>query len=452
MEKHEPSSDALARVQGKSTASTRRKTYLDDTPIFVPEACYDWLADNIASNIAIDLGGSTSNDLNVDSADAANASATASSEAKVSDQPPPSSNSEHPLPVINAAELLQKPAKPMEFLLENTIPRNMFTGFFADGGAGKSTMALQLAASGALNMPWLGLPVARPFSTLYLSAEDNADICRERLLRIIEAMTGGDHNTYKQSMSRFWLLDATHGSEIDPLFASWLRGKGLSETRFYRRIKGFIAEKHIDLFIIDSAADVFDEEIDRTAVRSFIRALHALRCTVLLLGHPSVSGMKEGRGYSGSTHWHNAVRARLYMTKPSGGKDRVGDDDARVIDMPKSNYGPSGQKLRVRFDREKLVFVPEGQSGGDPDAGRQEREQGAQQRQKLIPGPSPAFVTRTRMGCVMILNLVCFRSGEDGSFKRRPVVGFAGVVPGEPCTDLRQTIRQAFWGRPVKFI
>jgi len=380
MEKNQPLANTLARVLVQPSGTAFCKAQLGDTSIIVPGACYDWLADNIANNIAIDLGDITSNDLNADSANAANASATASSEAKASDQPPANSNSEHPLPVINAAELLKQPNRPVEFLVENIIPRDLVTGLFGDGGTGKSTMALQLAAAGALNMTWLGLPVARPFSTLYLSAEDNADICRERLHRIFGHMTGGNQDAYKQNMSRFWLLDATHGSGIDPLLASWVRGKGLRDTMLYRRIKKFVAEKRIDLFIVDSAADVFDEEIDRTAVRSFIRALHALDCTVLLLGHPSVSGMKEGRGYSGSTHWHNAVRARLYMYKPADRRGNITDEDARVIDMPKSNYGPSGQQLRVRFDREKLVFVPEGQSGGDPTAAREKREQGAQQR------------------------------------------------------------------------
>jgi len=401
MEKHDFGLASLERFPGKPTDTTYRKITMGDKPIVVPEACYDWLGGIIASKIDIDAGALTRLDTR-NGRITSDASATASIEAKVSDRSSANANSRHRLHVINAAELLQKPPKPMEFLVENTIPRNMVTGFFADGGTGKSTMALQLAAAGALNLPWLGLPLARPFSTLYLSAEDNADICNERLHRIVRHMTGSDKETC-QRMSRVWLIDATHGTGIDPLLASWVRGKGLCEKPRYQQTKTFIAEKGIDLFIVDSAADVFDEEIDRTAVRGFIRALHALGCTVLLLGHPSVSGKNDGRGYSGSTHWHNAVRARLYMTKPSAGKDKVADEDARVIDMSKSNYGPSGQQLQVHFDRQHLLFVPDGQFDCDRGAEREKRERGAQQQfmellqlfdrtgQSVSPKPSKTY-------------------------------------------------------------
>jgi RecA-family ATPase len=398
MEKHDFTPTSLERFPSNLTDTPHRKITMGDTPIFVPEACDDWLREIIASKTDIDEGAPTPRDMRNGRNDI-DLPATVSTEAKASNRSSANASSKHRLHVINAAELLRQPAKPMEFLVENTIPRNMVTGFLADGGTGKSTMALQLAASGALNRPWLGLPLARPFSTLYLSAEDHADICNERLLRIVRHKTGGDKDAY-QRMSRVWIIDATHGTGIDPLLASWMRSEGLRRTPLYHQIKTFIAKNGIDLLIVDSVADVFDEEIDRTAVRSFIRALHALGCTVLLLGHPSVSGMNDGRGYSGSTHWHNAVRARLYMTKP---KDKAKDDDARVIDMPKSNYGPSGQQLRVHFDREQLVFVPDGQSSGDPGVEREKREKAAQQRflemlrrfdqteQSVSPKPSSTY-------------------------------------------------------------
>lgn len=378
MENYKSLADALARVPGKPADNGHRKAILGDTTIVVPEACYDWLADHIISNIEIDASPITR--AARDDRDAGNLPAKVSREYKgAGDDPCAGASAKRTLNIINVAELLQRPVRPVEFLVENIIPRDMVTGFLADGGMGKSTIALQLAAAGALNMPWLGLPVTGPFSTLYLSAEDSADICHERLRRIVKHMTGGDEEAFAR-LASVWFIDATHGSGIDPLLASWRRSSKLETTQLYSRIKAFIAEQGIDLVIIDSLADVFDEEIDRTAVRSFVRALHALGCGVLPLGHPSVSGMKDGRGYSGSTHWNNAFRARLYMYKPSDSKHKVNDDDARVIDVAKSNYGPSGQQLRVRFDPQQLVFVPEGESGGDPGAERERREKAAQQR------------------------------------------------------------------------
>ena len=65
------------------------------------------------------------------------------------------------------------------------------------------------------------------------------------------------------------------------------------------------------LIIIDPAADVFaGKEIDRVQVRQFITLLRAIAitadCAVILAAHPSVSGMREGTGLSGSTAWATA--------------------------------------------------------------------------------------------------------------------------------------------------
>src|SRR5258707_15601177 len=84
---------------------------------------------------------------------------------------------------------------------------------------------------------------------------------------------------------------------------------------------------------------------------------------VLLLSHPSMSGMNSGTGAAGSTAWHNAVRSRLYLTRPvrkpsnlSGDTpDDEGDPDERVLKTMKSNYGAIGGKISLRWDRG--VFV-----------------------------------------------------------------------------------------------
>jgi len=89
---------------------------------------------------------------------------------------------------------------------------------------------------------------------------------------------------------------------------------------------------------IDTSADVFGgDEISRSQVRQFVGLLIgiALRnnCAVILLAHPSMSGMASGTGTSGSTGWHNSVRSRMYLE----GDDK--DDDARTLKFKKSNYG-----------------------------------------------------------------------------------------------------------------
>lgn len=63
---------------------------------------------------------------------------------------------------------------------------------------------------------------------------------------------------------------------------------------------------------------------------------------VVLIAHPSLTGMSTGSGSSGSTAWSNSVRSRLYLERVKGADDREIDADLRVLQVKKSNYGPIG--------------------------------------------------------------------------------------------------------------
>jgi hypothetical protein len=64
--------------------------------------------------------------------------------------------------------------------------------------------------------------------------------------------------------------------------------------------------------------------------------------TVILLSHPSQAGRNSGSGESGSTAWNNAVRARLYLTRPEDGIA-----EQRVLTRKKSNYSASGDDVKL---------------------------------------------------------------------------------------------------------
>jgi hypothetical protein len=118
------------------------------------------------------------------------------------------------------------------------------------------------------------------------------------------------------------------------------------------------------LIIIDTVADTFaGNENIRPQVRAFITALRRLALInnggVIVTAHPSVSGLADGSGRSGSTGWNGSVRSRIYFYKPkSPDKDVDGEDEPtneRVLKTMKSNYGPSGEKMRCQW--EHGVFV-----------------------------------------------------------------------------------------------
>jgi RecA-family ATPase len=115
--------------------------------------------------------------------------------------------------------------------------------------------------------------------------------------------------------------------------------------------------KPVALFL-DTCADVYGgDEIKRSQVRQFIGQLRKLAIekdvAVILLYHPSQSGIESGKGTSGSTAWANSARAAVYMTR-DGRKDDA-DEDVRKLKTTKSNYGKFGDGLTVRW--EKGVFV-----------------------------------------------------------------------------------------------
>jgi RecA-family ATPase len=79
-------------------------------------------------------------------------------------------------------------------------------------------------------------------------------------------------------------------------------------------------------------------------------------CGVVLSAHPSLNGMQSGSGISGSTGWHNSVRARAYLREPKADNGDEVDPDERVLEFKKSNYGPTAETIRLRW--QNGLFVP----------------------------------------------------------------------------------------------
>jgi RecA-family ATPase len=113
-------------------------------------------------------------------------------------------------------------------------------------------------------------------------------------------------------------------------------------------------------------ADVYPaNENDRTKVRQFVGILRRLAikrdCAVLVLGHPSLTGLHSGTGTSGSTAWNNSVRSRLYLSRVTDNGFEP-DMDVRVLSTKKANYGRAGGEINLKW--QAGVFVAEVQPMG----------------------------------------------------------------------------------------
>jgi RecA-family ATPase len=242
-------------------------------------------------------------------------------------------------------QLRKKPAPERLWLVPQWVPWRDVTAIGADGGVGKTTIALQLARACAAGELWLG-HVTRKCPVVYFSAEDDKDELHYRLEKIAAQMLHPDpldslHLVYQAGKSATLAIPGPDGEMVP--------------TSLFERLDTHIAKVKAGLAVLDSTADVFGgNENDRSNVRSFITLLRGLAikhcCAIVILVHPSVDALKTGRGYSGSTHWNNSVRSRMYFTYVTvGDGDEEPDPDLRLLDLPKANRARKGLKMVLRW-------------------------------------------------------------------------------------------------------
>ena len=252
---------------------------------------------------------------------------------------------------VPIADLAYAAPEPQLWWCESYLPAGHVTLLGGHGGAGKSTLALMLAVSVAVGMPFLGLQI-RQGRILYFSAEDPASMVRRRLSKICKQ---ADINPADLAPA-FHVLDATEGAPV--LFAEQ-RSQGVrssTTTATYDALRTYVETYAIDVIVVDNSSDVFDaDEINRASVRGFISSLARLvrprGGAVLLLAHVDKLTSRAGRGsgsesYSGSTAWHNSVRSRLFLTEGAPGMLELRHE--------KSNLGPKREQLALVWPPEKL--------------------------------------------------------------------------------------------------
>jgi len=193
---------------------------------------------------------------------------------------------------------------------------------------------------------------------LYFGAEDESAELHRRLARIVEHAG--------KSLADLDGVRLIPMAERDAVLAEGdMRGKKLVPTEIFKQLIEEATALSPKLVILDPSADVFGgDEINRSQVRQFVGMLRTfainLDCAVLLLSHPSLTGINSGTGTSGSTAWSNSVRSRLYLEVPKSNGEP--DSSARVLKVMKANYGSTGTKIKLRWH--DGVYVVD--NGDDP--------------------------------------------------------------------------------------
>lgn len=256
----------------------------------------------------------------------------------------------------SAASLEGKPVPERQWLVQGLVPQKTVTLFSGDGGTGKSLLALQLAVAVTAQTAWIGKTV-NGGRVIFLSAEDDNDELHRRLEDILTA----EGRSYDDLTGL--TLRSLAGEDALLAVDSQL---ALMQSALFEELDERAAEEGPVLIVIDTLADVYPaNENDRAKVRQFVGILRGLaierECAVLLLGHPSLTGLNSGTGTSGSTAWNNSVRSRLYLSRITDNGYEA-DPDARVLSTKKANYGRTGGEINLKW--EAGVFVAEAQPTG----------------------------------------------------------------------------------------
>jgi RecA-family ATPase len=265
-----------------------------------------------------------------------------------------------PLPIVDMSGWDHEPVPEQEWTVLHRIPRRQVTLYSGEGGAGKSTKLLHLcAAHAAEGREWLGV-LPEPGPAIFVDAEDEKRVLHWRLA----AITRHYKISFADLIAGGLNLIALAGE--DAVLATTSRNGKIEPTPRYSQLLELAGDIKPVTIGIASAANVFaGNENDRSQVQQFVGLLTRIAIvangSVVLISHPSLTGINTGSGLSGSTQWHNAVRARIYERGVNPESGEQPDDDLREIEFKKNQYGPKAGKIVVRYTNG--LFLPEQGTG-----------------------------------------------------------------------------------------
>jgi RecA-family ATPase len=259
------------------------------------------------------------------------------------------------LKVFSADSLAHTSVPERRWLVQNMIPMARVTLLYGNGGEGKSLLELQLAVAVATGKDWIG-KLPEKGTAIILSCEDDIDEMHRRLADIIK----GREDINVGDLANLIIVDLVGRDAV--LAVPDNRGATLKRSPFFTDIERLVEKYRPDMLCIDTLADVYgaDENI-RSQVRQFLGFLTDLAIkfdmAVVVSAHPSLSGMASGTGTSGSTGWHNSVRSRLYLAPMKADGGDAPDPTLKQMTVIKSNYGPAGETIPLRWERGRFVLA-----------------------------------------------------------------------------------------------
>lgn len=249
------------------------------------------------------------------------------------------------LPIVDFADWAGKSPPARMFAWGNQIPLMTTTMLTGPGGVGKSLFEQMLLTCIALGVPFLGIET-RQMSTLYVTCEDDVD----ELWRRQDAICAALGVSVEDLKDKLHLVSLCGVNET--ALASFDENEMIVVSERWRQLVHTCEQRQIRLYAFDNATDAMAGDLnDIHQVAEFVNLLTGLALRMngaaMILHHPN----KAGDDWLGSVAWHNKVRSRMIIKR----SEVEGDDDGRVLENPKANYGPSGGKINFTWFRGAFV-------------------------------------------------------------------------------------------------
>jgi RecA-family ATPase len=258
------------------------------------------------------------------------------------------------LPYINMANWDHEPIPEQQWSVDGRIPRRQTAIFSGEGGAGKSIIQLHLSVAAVLGRDWLGAtPEQGP--AVFIDCEDDQDVLHYRLAALAQHYDACFTELVRRGLHLISLVGQ------DQVLATVSRSGLVEPTALYRQLLQAAGDIKPAMMGIAATANVFaGNESDRSQVQQFVNMTTRLAMlangALVLISHPSLTGIATGTGLSGSTQWHNAVRARFFLKTPKAEDGEPPAHDLREIEFKKNQYGAMPESIPLRW--QSGMFLP----------------------------------------------------------------------------------------------
>jgi putative DNA primase/helicase len=191
------------------------------------------------------------------------------------------------------------------------IPEGGDVMFYGDGGAGKTTLGIDLAYYLAAGDDWLSVTVARPLRVLVVENEGPRALFRRKLKRKVDGWTG-----------------SPLGGRLAVLNEPW-GVMSFADPEWRNALAATVAELEIDFVLIGpvtragmNEAGTLQEVRDFMALVAQVRERSCRRVTIALVHHENRAGQVSGA-------WEGAVDTLLHVTAQGHGRTRLHVQKAR---------------------------------------------------------------------------------------------------------------------------